>query len=336
MPYALCLSALCVQSADAFTYNRNRVGLRLSGHATGGAGMPEYTVYDYRIRAQANYAVWNGWTLGAVYSVERTGVDREYFYNDIFIFTESPYGRVELGWTESVAAKLGVGLPDVGSLRANSTPLFYDMTGARNVIANPVATGTRYAFRATTVTVPTRPVQVGMSVSPFNTNFDSATDIGIRYRMPHGRTKYSVSIGAGYIDRPNNLSADSYAPNVTADSRYQLALGTNIQHRSWNFGITARGIYDNNPITAPSDGLQGGIGASYDFLNWSGSLSYIFSAVGIWDNNPEHPNSYLTHTGLASLRYKIDQYFSVFTSGGAVINAGDFSPFITAGIRASF
>jgi len=113
-------------------------------------------------------------------------------------------------------------------------------------------------------------------------------------------------------------------------------LGANVQYTSWNFGATVRGIYDHNAITRPSDGLQTGVGASYDFLAWSASVSYILSNVGIWGNHPDYPNSTTTHTGIVSLRYKIDEYFEMFGSGGAVSSPGDVQPFVAAGLHGKF
>jgi len=332
IPYSLFLCA----SAHAFSYNRHGVGLRLNGHAMGGAALPESAIYDYRIRGQTNYAVRGGWTLGAVYSMDNVAYEFGRVYSDAFIFTEGPYGRAELGFTESVAAKLGVGLPDVGALRISNSPILYKITDTDGVISNPGVTGSRYAFRASTVSVPTRPFQIGISVAPFDSRFNSATDFGVKYRQPHGRTKYAIAFGAGHMDGPRALYADLYTPKVTASSRSQATLGANIQHRSWNIGATVRGIYDRNAESAPSDGLQTGAGVSYDFLNWSASGSYILSNIGIWDNNPDYPNSITTHTGIASLRYKIDKHFNVFASAGAVSQSGDVQPFIAAGLHGQF
>jgi hypothetical protein len=338
--YALIISTgswfLVPDSSFAFTYNRHGVGLRLNGYGTGGMALPESVLYDYRVRGQANYAVRNGWTLGGVYSMDRQADQFDRFYSDAFIFTESPYGRAEIGWTESVAAKLGVGLPDVGALRINNSPLVYGITDTHGIISNPGITGTRYAFRASTVSVPTRPFQFGASVAPFDARFNSATDFGVRYRQPHGRTKYALTLGAGFIDNPRELNADLYAPRVTAESRSQVAFGGNVQHRSWQIGATVRGIYDKDAVGPPTDGLQTGVGASYDFLQWSASGTYILSAVGIWDNNDAFPHSTITHTGVASLRYKIDQHFELFGSTGVVAQSGDVQPFIAAGIHAKF
>ena len=335
MPYVLCLIVL-PSATQAFTYNHDNISLRFSGHGMGGAALPESAIYDYRIRGQAGYALRNGWTIGAVYSMDYLAYEFDRFYSDAFIFTESPHGRAEIGWTESVSVKLGLGLPDVGAMRVNNNPIIYKITDTTGVISNPATTGTAYSFRATAVTVPTRPFQLGASFSPYDENFNNSAEFGIRYRYPHGKVKFALAAGAGFTDAPRELYADLYTPRVTADSRSQGALAANIQYLGWQFGATLRGIYDRGAIGAPSDGMQTGVGASYDFLNWSASGTYILSAIGIWDNNPDFQYSVITHTGVFSLRYKIDQHFDIFASTGTVAQSSSIQPFVAAGLRGRF
>ena len=318
--------------ADAYEYNRHGFGLRFSGEGMVGAAYPETIISDFRLRGQANYAVQPGWTSGVVYSIDELATSTGHFARDAFFLVESPMGRMELGVTNSIAAKLGLGLPDVGALRVNEYSIAYKITDNGNpIISNPVIDGGRYSLRANVVSVPTKPFQLGMSVVPWDPRFNTATDIGIKYRRPYGKTKLAASFGASYIDEPRGLAADIYAPRVTADSRSQIAVGLNIQYNSWNWGLTARGIYDYNHIGSASDGLQAGTGLSYDFLRFSASVSYILSEVGVW-----HDSSITTHTGIFSLRYKFDRHFDAWASGGLVSSAENSQPFVAGGLRARF
>jgi len=331
MPCALCLALPA--PVHAYEYNRHGAGLRLSGEGMAGGALPETFIYDWRVRGQANYAVHAGWTAGAVYSIDQLAIDDDKFARDAFLFGEGPFGRVEVGVTNSIAAKLGLGLPDVGSLRVNEYSIAYKIIDPHgSVITSPVVDGTRYALRANIATVPTNPFQFGASFAPWDPHFNTATDIGMKYRQPYGKTKLAVSAGASHIDAPRDLSADIYAPRVTADSRTQVTTGLNIQYNSWNLGLTARGIYDVKPVGALSDGVQTGTGLSYDFLEFSASASYMLSLIGIWHTeSTEHT----AHTGILSLRYKINKYLNVWTSGGAVY-LDKPQPFIAAGLSGKF
>jgi hypothetical protein len=328
--------------AQALEYNYGSVGIKLSGEGMlGGADARDpdsYAISDFRLRGQANYAASSGWTLGAVYSIDQISAEHNYFARDAFAFAESPWGRAELGWTESIAAKLGLGLPDVGSLRMNDYPVLYNIANPDvPLISNPTVSDARYSFRASFASVPTKPWQAGVSVAPWSENFKSATDIGIKYRHSRGKTKIAMTAGASYIDSPKSLRADFFAPRVTADLRAELAAGLNIQYNSWIIGMNARGIYDRNPIGAPSDGMRLGAGVSYDFIKFSASASYIFSDTGIWhDSRFTVHDSRVAHTGVVSLRYKIDEHLDVWTSGGLAASDVFASPFIAAGLHGKF
>lgn len=339
------LCSLAPATAHAYEFNRNGWGFKLNGEGMFGGLLAPHSpegdggraISDFRIRAQGNYAVANGWTIGAVYAMDQFSLDNDKWERDAFLFTESPYGRAEAGWTDSIAAKLGVGLPDVGALRMNDYPIFYKFANPDvPVISNPVISDARYNFRVNIVSVPTRPWQFGASFAPGTSNFKSASDVGIKFRQPNGKTKTAFSFGASFIDSPEDMQTDFYAPRVTADFRAQGTVGANIQYNSWIIGMNARAIYDGDAIGAASDGLRLGTGLSYDFLSASASASYIFSDVGIWHDSSAGSEPGIAHTGVLSLRYKFDEYFDIWASGGLTASKTDSNPFVAAGIRGKF
>jgi len=128
------------------------------------------------------------------------------------------------------------------------------------------------------------------------------------------------------------MAGDIYAPRVTADWRGQFSTGLNLQYNSWIWGLVAKVTYDQNPTGALSDGLAAGTGISYDLLNWSASVSYMFSEIGIFHDGM----NYLAHTGILSLRYKFNQYLNAWISGGFVDSEVQSTPFISGGLTVKF
>jgi len=327
--------------AAALDFGQGQWKLKLTGDGTlGGAysnDTKNYVVTDFRLRAQGTYTLSSDVTFGAMYSIDEISLTHRYYARDAFLFTESPQGRAEIGWTDSIATKLGLGLPDVGGLRLNDYSILYDIVNKNiPVISNP-AVGQRYAFRATAVSIPQNPWQIGMSVAPWSDNFKYNADIGVKYRAGEGKMKWALSFGGAFIDSPKGLRTDFYTPQVTADWRADISAGLNIQYNSWVIGVNARGIYDYKPVGAPSDGVRFGVGASYDFLKFTASLSYIFSDIGIWrtSQNAAAP-SVIAHTGVASVRYKLNKYFDGWISIGSVAASSELFPFVAAGIHAKF
>ncbi|MDR1337408.1 MAG: hypothetical protein LBJ73_00050 [Rickettsiales bacterium] len=320
--------------ASALEYNHGGYGFRLNGYGTIGVIEPDFDapafVDDWRVRGQFNYSLGARRTIGAVYAIDELAVYQDKWQRDAFLFFEdASLGRAEVGYTDSIATKLGVGLPDVGALRVNDNPLFYkeiDLGGP--VISNTTLTSGRYDLRANVVSVPTRPLQYGVSVAGLSPDYEYAVDIGVKYRDPDGKTKTAFSFGASFIDSPDNFQTDIFAPRVTADWRAQVSAGLNLQYNSWIFGLSGRVVYDENPVVA-SDGFAVGAGVSYDFLKYSLSASYLLSDTGVWDDNAE---DYLAHTGMASFRYKYSENVDGWMSLG--ISAG--LPFLGAGLRATF
>ncbi|MCL2331247.1 MAG: hypothetical protein FWC61_01750 [Proteobacteria bacterium] len=335
-----CVAFACIGNANAYEYSNGRYGMRITGMGTAGAlqtfdsaNQGAYFVGDFRLRGQFNYAARAGWTTGAVVSSDRLSWDTRNYLRDLFLFVESPYGRAELGRTDSIASKLGLGLPDVGGLRLNDYTMIYDaIPPAGPVIANTTVGGTRYAFRATMVSLPTNPVQYGFSFVPYSKYFKYAADAGLKYRMPEGKTKIALSAGASVILEPRGLADEIYAAPDTSDWRAQVSGGLNLQYNSWNWGLSARGIYDQNPVGPPSDGISAGTGLSYDFLGFSVSASYLASYTGIFHSG----KNYLNHVGILSGRYKFNKYFDTWISGGAAMTADRMTPFVSGGLRGTF
>ncbi len=336
LPFSvLAIVAAIATPADALQYDYGRASFRLTGYGTAGILEPDFDkpdfIGDWRARAQFNYAVAAGQSIGAVYSIDAIALDEDKAMREAFGFFESrSYGRVELGFTDSIARKLGVGLPDVGGMRINDKPLFYKkISPAGPVISDTTISTGRGALRVNVVSVPTAPVQYGLSVAGITDDYDYAIDAGLKIRRPAGKLKTAVSLAASFMDKPDNYRTEAYNPHVTADWRAQAAAGINLQYNSWVLGISSRVIYDRNPIGRVSDGLVVGTGVSYDILNYSVSLSYLYSDTGIWHHDV--PN-YNDHTVVGSFRYKYSENVDGWMSVGMTTD----TPFLAVGMRLTF
>ncbi len=329
------ISILTLPSNAAVQYKNGPVGFRLSGYANGGLiepdfGNPEW-LGDWAIRAQANYAVASGQTLGVVYAMDQSALDENAFAHELFgLYENRDWGRVEVGMTHSVARKLSVGLPDVGGLRINEKPLFYKKIHPKGaVIADTAIISGHEALRANIVSVPVAGAQYGLSVASLSDEFDYAVDLGLKIRQPSGKIKTAYSFGASFMSHPDNYRPESYTPRVNADWRAQVSTGLNLQYNSWIWGLSARAIYDRNPIGPVSDGVSVGTGVSYDLLRYSVSLSYILSDTGIWDSDVK---DYADHTVIGSFRYKYSENVDGWISLGMTTE----TPFVSAGVRLTF
>jgi hypothetical protein len=321
-------------TARAFEHSYGDWNFSLTGNGAAGAvSVRDDSEFakDWFVRAAVRYGLSEDYVAGAVYSIGQWDVDRKNSARDAFAFVETPLGRAELGITDPISAKLGLGLPDVGGLRLNRDSVIYEFVNPAPMITRTNISGASYAARLNLVSAPTAPVQFGFSFAPKQKHFNSSSDFGIKYKSSAGKTKLALSLGASFIDAPDDMSGGMYAPNVNADWRAQVSAGMNLQYNSWNAGLTARAIYDKNPIGAPTDGFSLGGGLSYDFLNWSASASYMMSDIGVFHKG----ESYLAHLGMASLRYKINQNFNAWLSGG-MVSSEHSSPFISGGIGVKF
>lgn len=321
--------------AHALQYDMGKFSAKLSGYATGGFINPDFEsplgIGDWRGRAQLTYDINDEYKLGAVYALDKAALDKGNLSRETFGYIESrEYGRVEFGLTDSIARKLGVGLPDVGGLRINDRPLYNEKIipdGA--IIADTTLTSGRSDPRINIVSAPTNGVQYGVSASGFATNYDYAVDAGLKIRRPSGKVKTAYSFGISFMDAPRDFDNEVYTPGVTADWRAQMSLGMNLQYNSWVWGLSGRVIYDNNPIGEISDGFVVGTGVSYDLLRYSVSLTYMLSDTGVWQSDV---NDFVDHMAIASFRYKYSENVDGWISGGITSQ----TPFISVGLRLTF
>ena len=322
-------------NAHALQYDTNDWSFRLTGYGTTGLIEPDFekTLFlgDWSVRGQVNYKIDDSRTFGTVYSLSAAVLDEDDYMENAFVFLEQRgLGRIELGFTDSVAHKLGLGLPDVGGMRVNEHPLFYKkIRPTRAFITDTGLTTGHDAPRINIVDSHIRGTQYGLSVAGLSDEFNYSVDAGLKIRKPVGKLKRAYSLSASFTDKPDGFATDAYMPSVTADWRAQLATAMNLQYNSWIWGINVRAIYDKNPIGIVSDGISAGTGISYDLLNYSISLSYILSNTGIWDKDV---NDYMAHTGIASFRYKYNKYVNFWMSLGITTD----TPFVSAALRVEF
>ncbi len=338
----LFLPVVCVfcavgslSSANALEYDNGRLGLKLTGYGTAGVLEPDFEtpdfIGDWRVRGEIDYLITDANKLGLVYSIDAAAIDEDKFMREAFTYWQNRnYGRAEFGFTDSIARKLGVGLPDVGGLRVNDKPLFYKkIHPAGPVISDTTITTGRSALRLNLATMPIGATQYGVSVSGITDDYDYAVDVALKIRQPAGKVKTAYAFGASFMSHPDGYRTDSYTPRVYADWRAQVSGGMNLQYNSWMWGVTARLIYDENPVGPVSDGLAVGTGVSYDILNYSISLTYIFSDTGIWNRDVD---DYMDHTAIASFRYKYSENVDGWVSLGMTTE----TPFLAVGMRLTF
>lgn len=324
-----------IGSADALQYSNGRSAFRFNASGSAGIIEPDFQeslfLGDFDLRAQYNYAVTGGQTLGLVYEWNAEALDNDEYVHDAFALWEiRDIGRIEAGLTSSVAHKLGVGIPDVGGLRVNHKPLFYKKISPHgNIIPDTSVTTGHDAPRVNLVTVPTNVGQYGLSVAGFGSEFDYSIDGGVKFRFPNGKLKSAVSLGASFMDKPHKFSSASYAPDITADWRAQGSIGYNLQYNSWILGTSALVIYDKNPVKTAGDGVSVGTGVSYDLLNYSISLSYMYSNTGIWHDDMRN---YEDHTVINSFRYKYSENLQLWTSIGFTTK----TPFLSTALKIIF
>ena len=341
--YPLSFILLATAPAGAVVdwhYGRNTFTAAGEGHLGALNQGDAFTRYNLRLRYTRRLP--NRWTFGAVYNIDEFTVDQGFWAKDAFAYLETSFGRLEAGWTESIATKMGLTLPDVGGTRINNAPFFLPDNFIGDT--NTRIFGNQFAWRANMATMPTNPIQLGVGRTFWNqghAGFNNSTDVALRFRQPEGRIKSSISAGFSYVERPMGFDADVFLPPVFADARYQGTLAGNVQWGSLLWAITTKVTLDQNPdLDCPAcaafrtDGIQIGTGASYDILSMSFSANYIFSNIGIFGDGAVMFNN---HIGMMSARYKIDQFFSVWASGGSLFsNYIGTNPFFSAGVTARF
>ncbi len=328
-------SVMFMTDAHAYKIEYGRTTLKLTGYATGGFLEPDFEtpefIGDWRVRSEISFAANKTNTFGAVYAIDTSAVDEEKYIREGFAYYQNRnYGRAEFGFTDSIARKLAVGLPDVGALRINDKPLFYKKISPDGaVIADTTITTGRTALRMNLASMPMGGAQYGISIAGMTDDYDGAYEFGIKFRQPAGKIKTALSLGASFMDNPNGYRSDSFTPRVYADWRAQASAGMNIQYNSWMFGITGRVIYDRNPIGITSDGVAFGTGVSYDLLRASVSLTYILSDTDVWSHDTA---GYVDNTVVASFRYKYTENVGMWMSLGSTGQ----TPFFAVGMKLTF
>jgi hypothetical protein len=334
---AVMMLGLCASySANAFEYELGNNSLKVTGYATGGMIDPDIElpvfIGDWRVRGQITNSYLENTKFGLVYALDQNALDKGYFSREAFGFIQlKQLGRIEFGFTDSIARKLGLGLPDVGGLRINDRPLYNEKIHPNGaVIADTTLTsGRSNSLRINLASNSNDGLQYGASVSGITDDYEWAIDTGLKLRKSSGKLKTAYSIGTSFMNKPDNFDNEIYTPGVTADWRAQMSLGINMQYNSWLIGITGRAIYDHNPIGEISDGFVVGTGVSYDVLKYSLSLTYMLSDTGVWQNDIK---DFIDHTIVASFRYKYSENVDGWISGGTTSE----TPFISAGMRITF
>ena len=337
----LCMCAMST-NAIALDYQMDNWTFRLD--ADGMAGFLELRddkpifIDDWELKGQVLYNFNKTQRIGAVYSIDADSVDEHEYIHDAFVlFEDRNYGRMEIGLTHSIARKMGLGLPDVGYLRINDKSILYKKLDMKRVlISDTTATTGHETLRINLATRATEYGQYGMSVSGGSDDYNYAIDGAFKIKRPAGKLKSAYYVAFSYMDEPEDYTENTFSPQVTADWRGQVAMGVNLQYNSFIWGTSARVIYDKNPIAKTADGFVAGTGVSYDLLQSSLSLNYLFSDTNVWNHRDKITNDKMRgdylHTVLASFRYKYTEYTSVFMSGGIT----DTNPFFAVGLRTGF
>lgn len=327
----------CVSfGANALEYSTGNNSFKLTGYGTAGMINPDIEsplfIGDWRARGQYTNSLSENTKLGLVYALDQAALDKGNFSREAFGFIQSKsFGRIEFGFTDSIARKLGLGLPDVGGLRINDRPLYNERIHADGpIIADTTLTsGRSKSLRINAASNVQNGIQYGLSVAGLTDDYDWAIDAGLKIRKSSGKLKTAYSVGASFMSHPDNFDTEVYTPGVTADWRSQLSIAMNMQYNSWIWAITARAIYDQDPIGTVSDGIVVGTGVSYDLLRYTVSLTYMMSDTGVWQNDVA---DFIDHTVVASFRYKYSENLDGWISGGLTAK----TPFISAGMRITF
>ena len=337
----ICLCATSF-NANALSYDNGNWNFKLDADGMVGFLEPRNDkpifINDWDVKTQISYRFNRSQRIGAVYSIDADSVDdKEYIHDAFILFEDRDYGRAEFGLTHSIARKMGLGLPDVGYLRINDKSILHKKLDLKRVLISDTAATTGHeTLRLNLATRATEYGQYGLSLSAGGDDYNYAIDGAIKFKQPSGKLKAAYSLAISYMEKPKNYSENSFSPDVTADWRGQIAAGVNLQYNSFIWGTSARIIYDKNPIAKTADGFVAGTGVSYDLLQSSISLTYLFSDTHLWGHHDKTTHQRLDadyiHTILASFRYKYTEHTSVFMSGGITHT----TPFFAVGIKTGF
>lgn len=337
----ICLCTFSI-NANALDYRKGNWNFKLDADGMVGFLEPKEEkplfIDDWDVKGQIFYNLNRTQRFGAVYSIDADCVeDDEYIHDAFILFEDKDIGRAEIGLTHSIARKMGLGLPDVGYLRINDKSILHKKLDIKKVLISDTAATTGHeTLRLNLATRATDYGQYGLSVSGGGDDYDYAIDGAFKIKNPRGKLKSAYYIAVSYIDKPENYEENSFSPRVTADWRGQIATGINLQYNSFIWGTSARVIYDRNPIAKTADGFIAGTGISYDLLQSSISLSYLFSDTNVWGHRDKNTHARLSgdyiHTILTSFRYKYTEHTSIFMSGGFA----DSTPFFAVGVKTGF
>ncbi len=332
----LFFTIFAAHNANALEYTLGNNSFKITGYGTAGMINPDIEIPvfigDWRVRGMLTNTSFENTKFGLVYALDQAALDKGYFSREAFGFVQlKSFGRLEFGFTDSIARKLGLGLPDVGGLRINDRPLYNEKIHPNGpVIADTALTsGRSNSLRINLASNSINGVQYGVSASGITDDYDWAIDTGLKIRKSSGKLKTAYSVGTSFISKPNDFDNEIYTPGVTADWRAQLSMGMNLQYNSWIWGLTGRVIYDRNPIGPISDGFVIGTGISYDVFKYSVSLTYMMSDTGVWQQDI---NDYIDNTVVASFRYKYSENVDGWISSGITSK----TPFVSAGMRITF
>ena len=338
------ITLCCLFCANAYALDYSNNNWKFTLDADGMLGFLETKddkplgIHDWDVKAQAFYKLNADQRIGAVYSVDAACVDDNEYVHDAFVlFQDKTVGRAEFGLTHSIARKMGLGLPDVGYLRINNKSILYNKLNLNKVlISDTTATTGHDSLRLNLATIATDYGQYGISIAGGGDDFDFALDTAVKFKQPFGKLKTAYSVALSYMDKPHGYEENSYTPPVYADWRSQMALGVNLQYNSFVFGVSTRLIYDENPTQKTSDGFVAGTGISYEFLQSSLSLNYLFSDTNLWKHHDkitgEEISGDYTNTVIASFRHKYTENTSLFMSGGIA----NTTPFFAVGLKTGF
>ena len=338
------IAICCIFGTNAYALDYTTDKWRLALDANGMVGFLENKddsaifINDWDVKASATYRLNSAQRIGAVYSIDADSVDDKNYVHDAFIlFQDRDIGRAELGMTHSIARKMGLGLPDIGYLKLNNKSILYKKFDLNKVlISDTTATTGHESLRLNLATVSTDYGQYGLSIAGIGDDYDFAIDTAAKFKQPLGKLKAAYSIALSYMDKPHGYEENSFTAPVYADWRGQAALGLNLQYNSFVFGASARLIYDEKPVLKTSDGLVAGTGVSYDFLQSSVSLNYLYSNTNLWTHHDKNTGMELNggymNTLIASFRYKYTEHTALFMSGGLAHTV----PFISVGLKSGF
>ena len=247
--------------ADALGQQIGNFDFLLTGYGMAGLIEPDFNepkfLGDFKVRAQAAYNANREHKFGLSYTYDEIALDEHEWAHDAFGFWQwQSVGRMEIGFTDSVAHKLALGLPDVGGLRINENSLIYRKIGAEGpVVADTVITSGYDALRVNIVSASNQHAQYGLSVSGLTDDYDFGVAAGLKLKYSEGKTKMAFSLGTDFIDSPDGYTPHGGLP-VYADWRAQVGTGLNVQYNSFVFGLNARAIYDENPKKEYSEILK--------------------------------------------------------------------------------